>query len=114
MNALFLHAHFAVERAREAALWAWAVARVGATDDMWGAEEQRRAWAELGGAWGAPEVLVRAGHRETLVRERVEGVLARSGLGGLGATSYVFCASTSAIPPLCAAVLTGFLVVPNS
>ena len=38
-----------VERAREALLWTWAVGRVGALDDAWGAHEEARAWIELGG-----------------------------------------------------------------
>lgn len=96
INTLLLHAHFIIERAREALLWSWTVGKIGGADDRWGAEEARRAWMEVsaagvsGGAVG--EVLVKAEHRYTLERERVENTLRDGGLnGGLGATSYVFC-----------------------
>ncbi|KZT64246.1 hypothetical protein DAEQUDRAFT_732853 [Daedalea quercina L-15889] len=94
INTLFLHAHFIVERAREALLWSWVVGKIGGVDDQWGLDEQRRAWAEVSavgiGAGGA-DVIVKAGHRYTVERERVETALRESGLqGGLGKTSYVF------------------------
>ncbi|CCM03068.1 uncharacterized protein FIBRA_05188 [Fibroporia radiculosa] len=95
INTLFLHAHFIVERAREALLWAWVVGRLGALDDSWGAWEGRTAWEELGGEWEVwddeREMDVRGAWRSTLERKRVERALARSGVkGGLGSTSYVF------------------------
>lgn len=96
INTLLLHAHFIIERAREALLWSWVVGKVGGVDDRWGAEEARRAWMEVSavgvnvGLVG--EVLVKSGHRYTLETARVENTLKDSGLeGGLGATSYVFC-----------------------
>lgn len=94
INTLLLHAHFIIERAREALLWSWAVGKVGGVDDRWGADEARRAWMEVSAAGlsAMGEVLVKAGHRYTLEKERVENTLKESGLeGGLGATSYVFC-----------------------
>ncbi|KZT11759.1 uncharacterized protein LAESUDRAFT_754314 [Laetiporus sulphureus 93-53] len=95
INTMFLHGHFIVERAREAMLWAWVVGRVGGMEDDWGVPEARRAWEELGGAWDGEgpigrEIAVRSGHRETLVRERVEDTLRSSGVGTLGRTSYRF------------------------
>ncbi|PCH36029.1 hypothetical protein WOLCODRAFT_28307 [Wolfiporia cocos MD-104 SS10] len=103
VNTLFMHAHFIVERAREAMLWVWAVARVGSVDDAWGAAEARRAWEDLGGSWvgaeeegdegrlGERELLVRAGTRRTLEARRVAKIVAASGAqGGLGRTTYVF------------------------
>ncbi|EPS98615.1 hypothetical protein FOMPIDRAFT_59328 [Fomitopsis schrenkii] len=93
INTLLLHAHFIIERAREALLWSWAVGKVGGVDDRWGADEARRAWMEVSAAGlsAMGEVLVKAGHRYTLEKERVENTLKESGLeGGLGATSYVF------------------------
>ena len=70
--------------------------KIGGVDDRWGAEEARRAWMEVSAAGvsvgAVGEVLVKAEHRYTLERERVENTLRDSGLdGGLGATSYVFC-----------------------
>lgn len=96
INTLLLHAHFIIERAREALLWSWTVGKIGGLDDRWGAEEARRAWMEVSAAGvsvgAVGEVLVKAEHRLTLERERVENTLRDSGLdGGLGATSYVFC-----------------------
>ncbi|OSD02439.1 hypothetical protein PYCCODRAFT_1467800 [Trametes coccinea BRFM310] len=46
---MFMHAHYIVERAREALLWAWAVGRIGTLDDGWGDAEADRAWTEVGG-----------------------------------------------------------------
>lgn len=97
INTLFLHAHLLVERAREALLWSWVVARVGAPDDSWRDAEARTAWAELGGTWDMPpgdlrEIGVRAGARQTLEPERVVFALAQSGVPeGLGKTTYTFC-----------------------
>ncbi|KAH9917959.1 uncharacterized protein B0H18DRAFT_883279 [Fomitopsis serialis] len=92
VNTMLLHAHFIVERAREALLWAWVVGRHGGVDDAWGVEEERRAWAQVSAEGvGAREVVVTADHRYTLEGERVESALRESGLeGGLGKTSYVF------------------------
>ncbi|KAH9933266.1 hypothetical protein B0H21DRAFT_835315 [Amylocystis lapponica] len=90
VNTLFLHAHFVVERAREALLWAWAVARVGAPDDAWGAREARAAWEALGGVWGEDTLEVRAAYRATLEPERVERALGLSGHDGVGRTTYEF------------------------
>ncbi|OSX57791.1 hypothetical protein POSPLADRAFT_1067806 [Postia placenta MAD-698-R-SB12] len=91
INTLFLHGHFIVERAREAMLWSWTVARIGGVDDAWGEEEARRAWEELGGTWGEETLEVRAAWRSTLRKQRVETALTRSGSkGGLGRTEYVF------------------------
>ncbi|KZS99795.1 uncharacterized protein LAESUDRAFT_732875, partial [Laetiporus sulphureus 93-53] len=75
VNAFFMHAHFIVERAREALLWSWVVGRVGALNGTWGEAEARRAWEEIGGAWGESDLLVETSHRDTLTRERVERVL---------------------------------------
>jgi len=93
---MFLHAHFVVERAREAMLWAWVVGRVGGVDDRWSEREGRAAWEALGGTWDVRagekrELGVRAGRRATLEKDRVEKTLSQSGVTeGLGKTSYVF------------------------
>ncbi|CCM05604.1 uncharacterized protein FIBRA_07832 [Fibroporia radiculosa] len=96
INTLFLHTHFVVERAREALLWTWAVARVGGLNDEWREAEARRAWEELGGTWEVAEgkkreLNVQAGRRETLETERINATLIQSGVkDGLGKTTYVF------------------------
>ncbi|KZT00163.1 uncharacterized protein LAESUDRAFT_764853 [Laetiporus sulphureus 93-53] len=75
VNAFFMHAHFIVERAREALLWSWVVGRVGALNGTWGEAEARCAWEEIGGTWGESDFLVETSHRDTLTRDRVERVL---------------------------------------
>jgi len=90
VNAMFMHSHYVVERAREALLWSWIVGRVGGENDVWGEKEAMQAWAELGGVWGENDLLVKSGYRETLVKSRVEKVLADSGLKPQTLTSYVF------------------------
>ncbi|KZT09090.1 uncharacterized protein LAESUDRAFT_722792 [Laetiporus sulphureus 93-53] len=88
--ALFMHAHFVVERAREALLWAWVVARVGGVDGSWGEKEATQAWAELGGVLGENELEVQSGFRDTMVKERVAKVLEESGFKPQSLTSYAF------------------------
>lgn len=90
VNSMFMHSHFVVERAREALLWAWIVGRIGGLDDTWGEREGRQAWTELGGTWGENSLLVQSGHRETLVKKRVEQALKASGLKPQSLTSYAF------------------------
>ncbi|PCH40329.1 hypothetical protein WOLCODRAFT_136778 [Wolfiporia cocos MD-104 SS10] len=95
INTMLLHAHYIVERAREALLWSWVVARIGPTDDLWGENQARRAWEELGGVWEGTEgeraIEVVSGRRNTLEKERIEYTLVKSGIkDGLGKTSYVF------------------------
>lgn len=94
VNSMFMHSHFVVERAREALLWAWIVGRIGGLDDTWGEREGRQAWTELGGTWGENSLLVQSGHRETLVKKRVEQALKASGLKPQSLTSYAFCERT--------------------
>ncbi|KAI0323660.1 hypothetical protein GY45DRAFT_553660 [Cubamyces sp. BRFM 1775] len=71
---MFIHAHYIIERAREALLWTWIVGRIGKLDDTWGPEEAERAWRELGGSDSEEtrdQVHVHANPRETLVKERI-------------------------------------------
>ncbi|TFY56037.1 hypothetical protein EVJ58_g7880 [Rhodofomes roseus] len=50
-----------------------------------------RGWSAVGVNAGGSEVTVRAGHRYTVERERVESTLRESGMdGGMGKTSYLF------------------------
>ncbi|KZT09088.1 uncharacterized protein LAESUDRAFT_537492 [Laetiporus sulphureus 93-53] len=88
--ALFMHAHFVVERAREALLWAWVVARVGGVDGNWGEKEAAQAWAELGGVLDEKELAVQSGFRDTMVKERVAKVLKEGGFKPQSLTSYAF------------------------
>ncbi|CCM00622.1 uncharacterized protein FIBRA_02658 [Fibroporia radiculosa] len=90
VNAMFMHSHFVVERAREALLWSWVVARIGSDDDLWGEKEATRAWTELGGVIGEKDLLVVGGWRDTLVKSRVEKELKAMGLQPQVLTSYVF------------------------
>ena len=97
---LFIFAHYLVERAREAYLWTWAVARVGGIDDRWDAATGALAWRELGGTPGEDELQVVAGRRRTLENERVSRVLTESGHRGASKTVYLFCASSLLPSPL--------------
>ncbi|KAI9064662.1 hypothetical protein FKP32DRAFT_1648980 [Trametes sanguinea] len=79
---MFVHAHYIVERAREALLWAWVVGRIGTLDDGWGDAEAERAWTELGGVLvgvGSEEVHVLSCRRETLDPHRVYRNLREAG-----------------------------------
>ncbi|KAJ2967277.1 hypothetical protein NUW54_g13549 [Trametes sanguinea] len=76
------HAHYIVERAREALLWAWVVGRIGTLDDGWGDAEAERAWTELGGVLagvGSEEVHVQSYRRDTLDPNRVYKNLREAG-----------------------------------
>ncbi|KAI0671047.1 hypothetical protein C8Q78DRAFT_973893 [Trametes maxima] len=91
---MFVHAHFIVERAREAMLWTWVVGRIGGLDDSWGADEASRAWGELGGLKAgddsAHELHVEAYPRETLDPERVKATLSGAGYDPNSRTEYLF------------------------
>lgn len=93
----FLTTHLVVERAREALLWAWVVARVGGVDGEWGVTERRRAWEEVGGRWEKerPEgvVAVMLTERGTVKGERVRTNLEASGVEESEETTYLFCES---------------------
>ncbi|KAL7279706.1 hypothetical protein ACG7TL_006113 [Trametes sanguinea] len=79
---MFMHAHYLVERAREALLWAWVVGRIGTLDDGWSDVEADRAWTELGGILadaGSEEVHIRSYRRETLDPNRIYRNLREAG-----------------------------------
>ncbi|OJT14234.1 3-O-alpha-D-mannopyranosyl-alpha-D-mannopyranose xylosylphosphotransferase [Trametes pubescens] len=86
---MFIHAHYIVERAREALLWTWVVGRLGGLDDSWGDEESARAWHELGGQEDK-EMHVEAYPRETLHPERVTANLKEAGYDTNVRTEYIF------------------------
>ncbi|PCH40334.1 hypothetical protein WOLCODRAFT_98719 [Wolfiporia cocos MD-104 SS10] len=90
VNAMFMHSHFVVERAREALLWAWVVARIGQEDDAWSEAEAQRAWEEIGGVWGENDLLVKSGYRDTLDKDKVQQTLKASGYKAQSLTTYVF------------------------
>ena len=93
---MFVLAHYIVERAREAMLWAWVVGRIGALDDSWGQYEHTRAWVELGGGWdddAAQMITVESDVRETLDEDRVRAYLKEGGIEGEFHTKYLFCES---------------------
>ncbi|TFY57965.1 hypothetical protein EVJ58_g6702 [Rhodofomes roseus] len=95
VNTMFMSAHFVVERAREALLWAWVVGTLGGTDDAWGPAEAQRAWREVGGAFAedlaaVDDLVVTSAHRETLETERVRETLLAHGYEPDQLTSYVF------------------------
>ncbi|KAI0768964.1 hypothetical protein BD413DRAFT_478467 [Trametes elegans] len=94
---MFVHAHYIVERAREALLWAWAVGRIGRADDGWGADETALAWRELGGLTEdqdgqSHELKVEAYPRDTLHPERIKENLEEAGYPGSSRTTYEFSA----------------------
>ncbi|KZT67094.1 hypothetical protein DAEQUDRAFT_729508 [Daedalea quercina L-15889] len=96
VNTMFLSAHFVVERAREALLWAWVVGTLGGRADEWGPGEAQRAWRALGGAFAenlavVDDMLVTSGWRDTLEQTRVaETLLAHGYDADSHLTSYVF------------------------
>ena len=101
VHSSFLFGNYVVERWREALLWTWVVARIGAgtgtedtsgtVDDTWDQNiHGRRAWAELGGAYGSYRITVSTGRRDTLDRRRVEQILGRRTSERMK-TSYTFC-----------------------
>lgn len=94
---MFVHAHYIVERAREALLWTWVVGRLGGLDDSWGDEESARAWHELGGQEDK-EMRVEAYPRETLDAERVTANLKEAGYDTNVRTEYIFCQSLFSSP----------------
>lgn len=94
---MFVHAHYIVERAREALLWTWVVGRLGGLDDSWGDKESARAWHELGGQEDK-EMRVEAYPRETLDAERVTANLKEAGYDTNVRTEYIFCQSLLSSP----------------
>ncbi|KAI0366952.1 hypothetical protein BV20DRAFT_951200 [Pilatotrama ljubarskyi] len=88
---MFMHAHYIVERAREALLWSWTVGRIGGLDDTWGEEQTARAWRELGGLDdGSNELHVESYPRETLDPVRVAANLKEAGYETNIRTVYQF------------------------
>ncbi|KAK0232724.1 hypothetical protein IW262DRAFT_1257949 [Armillaria fumosa] len=84
----FMFGNFLVDRAREALLWSWVVARIGGNgtppsedhdwddEDAWATEVHAyRAWSEIGGEPGATSVSVAQPERETLSHDRVEDIV---------------------------------------
>ncbi|EPS98660.1 hypothetical protein FOMPIDRAFT_1031336 [Fomitopsis schrenkii] len=95
VNTMFMSAHFVVERAREALLWAWVVGKIGGANDAWDTEEAQRAWREVGGAFGedlgvVDELVVASGHRDTLEAGRFRETMVVHGYEPEQLTSYVF------------------------
>ncbi|KAG7450868.1 uncharacterized protein BT62DRAFT_1001714 [Guyanagaster necrorhizus] len=80
----FMFGNFLIDRAREALLWSWVVARIGGNgtppsegrawddEDAWTYVHAYRAWSEIGGEAGAASVSVAQPERETLSYVRVE------------------------------------------
>ena len=89
----FLLAHLVVERAREIMLWSWIVGTIGADDDTWSAEENKKAWKILGGDENTDEVHVALLQRSTLSPERLESLFQEAGEEPPKETEYLFCES---------------------
>ncbi|KAF8588240.1 hypothetical protein K439DRAFT_670883 [Ramaria rubella] len=87
---LFLFSHSIVERWREGLLWAWAVAKIGGMDDVWGPAERDRAWRDVGGVLGEREVNVPKTARTTAREDVVRDHLHAAGHTLSGSTKYVF------------------------
>ncbi|KAI8994106.1 hypothetical protein BD414DRAFT_273374 [Trametes punicea] len=90
---MFMHAHYIIERAREALLWAWTVGRIGKMDDTWSEEETERAWHELGRSFSGDsenELIVQSYPRDTLDHDRVERNLREAGYDPNIRTEYLF------------------------
>lgn len=88
---VFLLTHLIVERAREIMLWSWIVGTIGADDDMWGAEEGKKAWEILGGDESTDEVHVTLPQRATLSPERLESLFMEAGEEPPKETEYLLC-----------------------
>ncbi|KAK0440396.1 uncharacterized protein EV420DRAFT_1650528 [Desarmillaria tabescens] len=84
----FMFGNFLIDRAREALLWSWVVARIGGNgtppsedhdwddEDTWATQVHAyRAWSEIGGEPGAASVSVAQPERETLSHDRVEDIV---------------------------------------
>ena len=93
VSMLFMLSHFIVERWREALLWSWVIAKHGSLRDEWSENTMKRAWADLGGQDGVPEVDVQAVWRGTVEDRRVTSYLKASGHIRSDNTQYRFCES---------------------
>lgn len=89
VHPFFTFAHFVVERWREAALWAWVVARSADRGVNW----LEAAWEEIAGPDGRENrtLTVRSGRRRTLDANYVKDML--GGETGIGTSTYNFCTS---------------------
>lgn len=87
IHPFFMFAHYVVERWREAALWAWVVARSPGRGEKW----LDAAWEEISGP-GAKDnatLTVRSTRRRTLDPQYVQEML--GGEGNIGTSTYDFC-----------------------
>ena len=92
-----------VERWREALLWTWAVANIGARNGNWD-DQARSDVKDLFGLTAADfdvaQIEVHRGERWTMKRERIEELFTQAGWGVPQATQYLFSSMDGHLPPI--------------